>query len=272
MKYESAGQPAVLKLRQAQPPPQSTYARETRAPIPKVEDLYSGGKTIDTVFPTYDKNKDVIIVGLDPGERVTVAACGIGINPDLVSQNLEEAPTPVSNLVVKRSALYQPILRHRLAMEALKTPFDLPVTLPQGAPPIAASSVVYPLVTSVLCHKAEKKPAVLFVYGSATFSTGTSLASLHTSFKSYFFKGVTALGYNVMSVDEFKTSSVCPTCDSEADKPTMRSCYCLGQGCGRYIHRDILGAHNIARVGHGYVTCTGRPTCLSRSSTGSSTE
>ncbi|KAF9272856.1 hypothetical protein BGZ74_005044, partial [Mortierella antarctica] len=145
----------VYDLCQAQPPPLSTHAHETCVPIPKVEDLYSGGKTIDTVFPTYDKNKDVIIVGLDPGERVTVAACGININPDLVSQNLEETPMPVSNLVVKRSALYQPILHHRLAMEALKTSFDLPVTLPQGvslpqgAPPIAASSVVYPLVTSV---------------------------------------------------------------------------------------------------------------------------
>ncbi|KAG0336569.1 hypothetical protein BG005_004287, partial [Podila minutissima] len=58
-----------------------------------------------------------------------------------------------------------------------------------------------------VCHKAEKKPAVLFVYGSATFNTGTSLASLHTSFKGNLFKKVMALGYNVMSADEFKTSS-----------------------------------------------------------------
>lgn len=71
--------------------------------------------------------------------QVLVAACGINIRPDLVSENLKTS-RPVSNIVVKRSALYQLILRHRQAMEALKTSFDLHETLPRGAPlPIASS-------------------------------------------------------------------------------------------------------------------------------------
>ncbi|KAK3810345.1 MAG: hypothetical protein J3Q66DRAFT_405100 [Benniella sp.] len=47
---------------------------------------------------------------------------------------------------------------------------------------------------------------------------------LHTTFKGYFYKKARALGYTIVSTDEYKTSTVCPRCDSDIVKPTMRSC------------------------------------------------
>ncbi|KAF9553852.1 hypothetical protein EC968_010056, partial [Mortierella alpina] len=62
----------------------------------------------------------------------------------------------------------------------------------------------------------------LFVYGSARFNTHTKVASLHTSLMGFFYRKATALGHVVVVADEFRTSSICPSCNRWLAKPTMR--------------------------------------------------
>ena len=57
-------------------------------------------------------------------------------------------------------------------------------------------------------------------------------------------------GYLVLLVDEYLSYTMCPTCaavgvSTRLAKPLMRACACLQ--CERWIHRDMVGAHNIAR-------------------------
>ncbi|KAF9128763.1 hypothetical protein BGW39_004788 [Mortierella sp. 14UC] len=92
----------------------------------------------------------------------------------------------------------------------------------------------------------------LFCYGNGSFRTGINLASPHESFKAVFAQKAVAAGHIVVLVDEYLTSSICPTCLESSElsrlaKPTIRSCVCLT--CGRWLHRDIVGAHNIAAAG-----------------------
>ncbi|KAF9138641.1 hypothetical protein BGX30_008923 [Mortierella sp. GBA39] len=107
----------------------------------------------------------------------------------------------------------------------------------------------------------------LFCYGNGSFRTGINLASPHESFKALFAQKAVAAGHIVVLVDEFLTSSMCPTCLESGDasrlaKPTMRSCVCLR--CGRWLHRDIIGAHNIAAAGEVWIRTLTRPLPLSR--------
>ena len=82
-----------------------------------------------------------------------------------------------------------------------------------------------------------------------------------------------ALGYKVALVDEYLTSTMCPTCISMGQttrlaKPSMRTCACVE--CKRWIHRDLVGAHNIAIIGEHYLKHLGRPPSLARPSPQSS--
>ncbi|KAG9061854.1 hypothetical protein KI688_007005 [Linnemannia hyalina] len=76
-----------------------------------------------------------------------------------------------------------------------------------------------------------------------------------------------ALGYKAALVDEYLTSTMCPTCVVEnratrLAKPSMRTCACVE--CTRWIHRDGVGAHNIALIGEQYLKSLGRPEPLAR--------
>lgn len=76
-----------------------------------------------------------------------------------------------------------------------------------------------------------------------------------------------ALGYKIALVDEYLTSTICPTCVSKGKKsrlakPSMRTCACVE--CRRWIHRDGVGAHNIALIGEQYLKSLGRPEPLAR--------
>ncbi|KAG9068054.1 hypothetical protein KI688_011646 [Linnemannia hyalina] len=76
-----------------------------------------------------------------------------------------------------------------------------------------------------------------------------------------------AAGHVVVLVDEFLTSSVCPTWLETGDasrlaESTIRSCVCLE--CGRWIHRDLVGAHNIAAAGEVWIWTLTRTLPLSR--------
>ncbi|KAF8943008.1 hypothetical protein BGZ47_005921 [Haplosporangium gracile] len=76
-----------------------------------------------------------------------------------------------------------------------------------------------------------------------------------------------AAGHIVVLVDEMLTSTMCLTCvelgvSLHLAKPTMRSCACLT--CGRWLHRDIVGAHNLAIVGERWIRSLTRPAPLCR--------
>ena len=76
-----------------------------------------------------------------------------------------------------------------------------------------------------------------------------------------------ALGYKIALVDEYLTSTMCPTCVSKGKKsrlakPSMRTCAYVE--CKRWIHRDGVGAHNIALIGEQYLKSLGRPEPLAR--------
>ncbi|OAQ32984.1 hypothetical protein K457DRAFT_15553 [Linnemannia elongata AG-77] len=60
---------------------------------------------------------------------------------------------------------------------------------------------------------------------------------------------------------------MCPTCVSKGKKsrlakPSIRACACVE--CTRWIHRDGVGAHNIALIGKQYLKSRGRPEALAR--------
>ncbi|GJJ75134.1 hypothetical protein EMPS_07492 [Entomortierella parvispora] len=107
----------------------------------------------------------------------------------------------------------------------------------------------------------------LFCYGNGSFRTGINLASPHETFKAIFAQKATAAGHIVVLIDEYLTSSLCPSClemgvSSRLAKPTMRSCVCLV--CARWLHRDVIGAQNIAVAGEAWLHTQARPLPLCR--------
>ncbi|OAQ33755.1 hypothetical protein K457DRAFT_152617 [Linnemannia elongata AG-77] len=112
-----------------------------------------------------------------------------------------------------------------------------------------------------------KNPTVLFAWGNGTFHSGYNLTSQHMTLQRRLAQKAREKGYLVLLVDEYLTSTMCPTCvavgvSTRMAKPSMRVCACLK--CQRWIHRDVVGAHNIALVGEQYVRTLGRPAPLQR--------
>ncbi|KAF9305116.1 hypothetical protein BGZ91_008815, partial [Linnemannia elongata] len=108
---------------------------------------------------------------------------------------------------------------------------------------------------------------VLFALGNGTFRTGFNLTSVHQTFLRRLQQKSMALGYKVALVDEYLTPTMCPTCVSKGKKsrlakPSIRACACVE--CTRWIHRDEVGAHNIALIGKQYLKSRGRPEALAR--------
>ncbi|KAG0007050.1 hypothetical protein BGZ65_010676 [Modicella reniformis] len=65
----------------------------------------------ESVVNTFGSNyKDCAVIGVDPGEVIAASFCGLD----------PQKPTQVTNLHIKRAALYSPTLAHRRAMERLK--------------------------------------------------------------------------------------------------------------------------------------------------------
>ncbi|KAF8932754.1 hypothetical protein BGZ58_006832 [Dissophora ornata] len=113
-----------------------------------------------------------------------------------------------------------------------------------------------------------KERRVLFAVGNGTFKSGLNLTSVHTTFLHRLLQKSMALGYKALLVDEYLTSTVRPTGVSRGEqtrlaKPSMRVCACTE--CKRWIHRDLVGAHNIAIIGEHYLKTLGWPEPLARS-------
>ncbi|GJJ71752.1 hypothetical protein EMPS_04109 [Entomortierella parvispora] len=108
---------------------------------------------------------------------------------------------------------------------------------------------------------------VIFVLGNGKFKTGINLTSVHTTFLRRLFGKIQTMGYKAVIGDEYLSSTMCPTCigknvATRLAKPSMRTCACTQ--CGRWIHRDCVGAHNIATIGERYVQQQDRPRQLAR--------
>jgi len=232
----------AFDLRKPKTPPSRYKMAETRVDIHDIEKRFPDRNAVLRMFPRGPEN--VAVVGIDPGEVISAAACGINTDSNNASV--------VRNLLVKRAALYSPILSHREAMNRAKN---------ERIKPPASPGYIFPTVNDFqnrLCNLGNGSPRdvclhinwwmfvfrwlrsfysttsykrkdwdrkkafraeydwavrgllqcggadvkvhekvtdgsgrdILFVYGNAEFNTRTKLASLHTTFKGYFFKKV----------------------------------------------------------------------------------
>ncbi|KAG0231045.1 hypothetical protein BGX31_005657 [Mortierella sp. GBA43] len=79
-----------------------------RASIPKLEERFPDRQAI--VKDLGNSFREAVVVGVDPGERISAAFCRID----------PQHPNQVSNLAIRRSALYSPTLSYRIRQEEAK--------------------------------------------------------------------------------------------------------------------------------------------------------
>jgi hypothetical protein len=303
-------------------------SQKKRIGMQALEQKFPDAQSITRTFGS--SAQQCAVIGVDPGERVSASFCGLS----------PRTPNQVTNLAVRRSALYSPTLRHRRKTEQMKR--RRPVVDPNDeiSPAIWTSPAatgtatmmlpsiqeiegslhssdfqtignyqdglrqffyVWDVLTGFYGSKAMKKanwekdkarraefdwavngaihliemtsidtpgPA-LVVYGNARFNTHTNLSTLHDSFKGYFYLKATSYGINIVSTDEYLTSTKCPSCtakgrDVRMAKPGHRSCVCLDDACKRWVDRDAVGAHNLANIGRAWLDRMIRPQALTR--------
>ncbi|KAF9910422.1 hypothetical protein EC991_006689 [Linnemannia zychae] len=205
--------------------------------------------TRQSIIDTFGQNSSsVVVVGIDPGEVVSGAFCMRPNDNTVQYFELE----PIIHGFYSSSDWKRAVHQHRMAKLA---EMDMAV------------AGVLRLVDEALKNTPMADRRVLFALGNATFRTGFNLASVHTTFLRRLQQKSIALGYKVALEDEYLTSTMCPTCVSAGvtarlAKPSMRTCACVG--CKRWIHRDLVGAHNIAIVGEHYLKHLARPSSLER--------
>ncbi|KAI7816156.1 hypothetical protein BC939DRAFT_57930 [Gamsiella multidivaricata] len=214
-----------------------------KARIPEITSRFPNKRSLAKAFDQDLQN--VVVVGADPGEVISASFCALD----------PRKPNQVTNLPIRRSALYSPSLSFRVALEAKKrerttvtikddtglsghtceTPSisELEASLPSSSfvsmeehrhglrqfsyvlQPLrdfyGSRSMKKRLWELKKANRAEKDHAVhgalrtvdpqggmhtgptrpaMFVYGSGKFNTHNRLASLHESFKGYFFHKV----------------------------------------------------------------------------------
>ncbi|KAG0342297.1 hypothetical protein BG004_005705, partial [Podila humilis] len=71
---------------------------------------------------------------------------------------------------------------------------------------------------------------------------------------------VRSLGYVVVGLEEYYTSKKCPNCEKFVGKVTIRQLFC--PPCGKYFHRDVMAAQNMANLERGYLEDQKRPLYL----------
>ncbi|KAG0284381.1 hypothetical protein BGZ96_011233 [Linnemannia gamsii] len=296
-------------------------------PVMRIEKVLPDHATIMRIF----NDQTPKCIGWDPGELVSAALCMIH-HADNWDRQPEAQDPPLSNLLIRRSALYSPTKSARADRERLKNrspavqakeaitgdlwvqeqdstaatlrlpsisdmesalPSKEQYTVDEFEQALLVRLSMEPLLREVYSTSrfqkdrwAEKRAkraelhmavdAILrmcgpepcsIAVGNGTFRTGFNLASKHECFKTHFAKKARALGHVVVLVDEFLTSTMCPSCAahdvrSRVAKPTQRSCVCVE--CGRWINRDSVGAQNIALIAERWMTDQTRPLPLER--------
>lgn len=128
----------------------------------------------DSVVKTFGgKYKDCAVIGVDPGEVIAASFCGLD----------PRKPTQVTNLHIKRAALYSPTLAHRRAMEQLK----------RQRPTIDAPSDIHPSVwtkkqptpSSARQPCAVVIPSIQELEASLPSSRFESLSTYHAGMKQF---------------------------------------------------------------------------------------
>ncbi|CAO3569115.1 unnamed protein product [Mortierella alpina] len=98
-----------------------------------IKDIKDWETAADLQAALGDGYRSMPVVGIDPGEVVTAAGCGIYIVPG--------SPNTVSTLTIQRTALYAPILRARYALNLVKKePLRITHLQPPGHGPVTVPS------------------------------------------------------------------------------------------------------------------------------------
>ncbi|KAF9402069.1 hypothetical protein BGX21_011368 [Mortierella sp. AD011] len=109
--------------------------------------------------------------------------------------------------------------------------------------------------------KKKDEDKVVIDIGLGDFKSKSRLSSLHGTFMAYFVTKARSLGYLVLGVNEFYTSKKCPKCQKFIGRPrNIRRSYC--GDCEKYIHRDVMAAHNMVNILRAYVERQERPDYL----------
>ncbi|KAG9064049.1 hypothetical protein KI688_003228 [Linnemannia hyalina] len=260
--------------------------------LSRIEKLYPTRQHLIDAFG--DDLDSVIVVGIDPGEVVSGAFC------------LTLPGGKVINLLIKRASLYQPTLAFRDWEQHWKrrhptagpgdvvdsslwtriTDLDKLTTLPsvhdlENSLPSTNYDTSLDALTAAHKKYYEQEPLIHGIYASREWKVAVhehrmaKMSELDLAVAGVLrmvdeaCEGVpsAALGYKAALVDEYLTSTMCPTCVVEnratrLAKPSMRTCACVE--CTRWIHRDGVGAHNIALIGEQYLKSLGRPEPLAR--------
>ncbi|KAF9383425.1 hypothetical protein CPC16_008919 [Podila verticillata] len=117
------------------------------------------------------------------------------------------------------------------------------------------------MVGGTIGEKRMEGHKVVIGIGMGRFTSTSRLSSLHGTFESYFIQMARALGYLVVGVHEYYTSKKCPKCEQfVAQTESIRRLYC--KECKKYMHRDVMAAHNITNILRGHVEKQERPMYL----------
>ncbi|KAG0041871.1 hypothetical protein BGZ83_001203 [Gryganskiella cystojenkinii] len=110
-------------------------------------------------------------------------------------------------------------------------------------------------------EKRKEKQKVVIGIGLGSFMSSSGLSSLHGTFESYFIQKARALGYLVVGINEYYSSKKCPKCEQfVAQSESIRRLYCCH--CKKFIHRDVMAAHNMVNILRAQVEKQERPLYL----------
>ncbi|GJJ75571.1 putative transposase [Entomortierella parvispora] len=101
-------------------------------------------------------------------------------------------------------------------------------------------------------RRPDEKVLVAIGQGGSRYNKG--LESMDSTFTAYLIRVLRSLGYVVVLVNEYYTSQKCPRrhCHRFLFRINMRRLAC--NHCGSRVHRDVVGAHNIANAARHQMT------------------
>ncbi|GJJ76480.1 putative transposase [Entomortierella parvispora] len=101
-------------------------------------------------------------------------------------------------------------------------------------------------------QRPDEKVLVAIGQGGSRYNKG--LESMDSTFTAYLIRVLRSLGYVVVLVNEYYTSQKCPRrhCHRFLFRINMRRLAC--NRCGSRVHRDVVGAHNIANAARHQMT------------------
>ncbi|KAF9949650.1 hypothetical protein BGZ72_008598 [Mortierella alpina] len=242
---------------------------------------------------------NTIIIGMDPGEVVTMAATRLD----------PTRPSNRASVKVTRSFLYRPYILFRRLLEERKRVQGIDV-LESQIPSFSRDGIhryldfmsndgnrdrllgfymcpwflrkswdcrkaqlaaydygikaILRLVDRPGVHEARRRedwePQVVFAVGLGSFDTQTGLPSKHSQFEKRFILRVQSMGYSVLGVHEYYTSAKCPRDGCDTFLESIpKSRSKYCRGCQAYFDRDVVGSENIGTICQAHVRQQSRP-------------